>query len=82
MEGTEHQTAAVTLAEAERDFPRVARLAARQGRVTVTEDGRPRYLVIDLEREPQLEMTEEEKLDFVAGRILREHRAAFEELAK
>ena len=29
-----------------------------------------------------VDFTEDEKLDFVAARILREHRAAFEELAK
>ena len=39
-------------------------------------------MVIDLDTEPQIEMTEDEKLDFIAARILREHRAAFEELAK
>jgi len=27
-------------------------------------------------------MTEDEKIDFVAARILKEHKAAFEELAK
>ena len=30
----------------------------------------------------EIEMTEDEKLEFVAARILKEHRAAFEELAK
>ena len=39
-------------------------------------------LVIDLDTEPQIEMSEDEKLELVASRILREHRAAFEELAK
>ena len=34
------------------------------------------------EEEPVIEMTDDEKIDFVAQRILREHRAAFEELAK
>lgn len=29
-----------------------------------------------------IEMTDDEKIDFVARRILREHKAAFEELAK
>ena len=29
-----------------------------------------------------IEMTDDEKIDFVAQRILREHKAAFEELAK
>ena len=43
---------------------------------------RPKLLVIDLDTEPQIEMTADEKLQFVAERILREHRAAFEELAK
>ena len=35
-----------------------------------------------LDTEPQIEMSEDEKFAFVAARILREHRAAFEELAK
>ena len=39
-------------------------------------------IVIDLDTEPQIEMSEDEKFEFVAARILREHRAAFEELAK
>ena len=45
-------------------------------------NNRPKFLLIDLETEPQIEMTEDEKLEFVAKRILREHKAAFEELAK
>ena len=37
---------------------------------------------MDNRTEPQIEMTEDEKIDFVAARILREHKAALEELAK
>ena len=72
----------VSEAEAKRDFARVAKLAERNGRVLVCQDDRPKLLVIDLDTEPQIEMTEDEKIAFVAARILREHRAAFEELAK
>ena len=50
--------------------------------MVVFKNNRPKLLVIDLDTEPQIDMTEDEKLEFVAGRILREHRAAFEELAK
>ena len=42
-------------------------------------------VIVDLQKafyKQQIEMTEDEKLEFVAARILREHRAAFEELAK
>ncbi len=74
--------AIVTATEANQNFSRVARLAEKRGRVVVFKNNRPKLLVIDLDTEPQIEMSEDEKLEFVAGRILREHRAAFEELAK
>ncbi len=72
----------VTATEANQNFSKVARIAEKKGRVVVFKNNRPKLLVIDLDTEPQIEMTEDEKLDFVAARILREHKAAFEELAK
>lgn len=71
----------VTATEANQNFSKVARMAEINGRV-VFKNNRPKMLVIDLDTEPQIEMTEDEKISFVAARILREHRAAFEELAK
>ncbi len=68
--------------EANQNFSRVAKIAEEKGHVVVFKNNRPKLLVIDLDTEPQIEMTEDEKLEFVAARILREHRAAFEELAK
>ena len=79
---TENMKASVTEAEAKRNFSEVARMAEENGRVVVLVNNKPKLLVIDLDTEPQIEMTEDEKIDFVAARILREHRAAFEELAK
>ena len=72
----------VTATEANQNFSKVVKLAEKRGRVVVFKNNRPKLLVINLDTEPQIEMTEDEKLDFVAARILREHRAAFEELAK
>ena len=74
--------AIVTATEANQNFSKVARMAEKKGRVVVFKNNRPKFLVIDLDTEPQIEMTEDEKLDFVAARILREHKAAFQELAK
>ena len=73
--------AIVTATEANQNFSKVARMAEKKGRVVVFKNNRPKLLVIDLDTEPQIDMTEDEKLEFVAARILREHRAAFEELA-
>ncbi|MBR3586997.1 MAG: type II toxin-antitoxin system Phd/YefM family antitoxin [Oscillospiraceae bacterium] len=72
----------VSATEANQNFSKVAKLAEKKGHIVVFKNNRPKLLVIDLETEPQIEMTEEEKFDFVTSRILRDHRAAFEELAK
>lgn len=72
----------VTATEANQNFSKVIRTAEKRGHVVVMKNNRPKLLVIDLDREPQIEMTEDEKLEFIARRILREHKAAFEELAK
>ena len=72
----------VSISEANQNFSRVAKMAEKKGKVVIFKNNRPKLLVIDLDTEPQIEMTEDEKLEFVAARILREHRAAFEELAK
>ena len=74
--------AIVTATEANQNFSRVAKMAEKKGHIVVFKNNRPKLLVIDLDAEPQIEMTEDEKLEFIARRILREHRAAFEELAK
>ena len=74
--------AIVSATEANQNFSKVARLAEQKGHVVVFKNNRPKFLVIDLDNEPQIEMTEDEKLEFIAARILREHQAAFEELAR
>ena len=68
--------------EANQNFSKVAKAAEKRGHVVVFKNNRPKLLVIDLDMEPQIEMTEDEKIDFVAARILKEHLAAFKELAK
>ena len=72
----------VTATEANQNFSRVAKMAEKKGRIVIFKNNRPKLLVIDLDTEPQIEMTVDEKLEFVAARILKEHRAAFEALAK
>ena len=72
----------VTATEANQNFSQVAKMAEKKGRVYVFKNNRPKLLVIDLDTEPQIELSEDEKFDIVTKRILAEHLAAFEELAK
>lgn len=79
---TFHPRSAISMAEAEQDFTRVAQIAESRGQAVITQDGQPRYMLIDLESSPVVEMTDDEKIDFVAARILKRFRPAFLELAQ
>ena len=72
----------LSLAEANRDFSQVTRIAEEQGQAVILQDDRPRYMLIDLDNAPIIHMTDDEKIDFVAARILKKYKQAFLELAK
>ena len=72
----------VPISEANQNFSKVARMADRTGTVYIFKNNKPKYKLVDLESDTTIEMTDDEKIDFVAARVLREYRRAFEELAK
>ena len=74
--------AIVTATEANQNFSRVARIADSHGQAVIFKNNRPKYLLVDMENSAYFELTEDEKIDIVAARILKKYRAAFEELAK
>ena len=71
----------VSVSEANQNFSRVARMADKSGEIVIFKNNKPKYLLVDLESDAPIEMTDDEKIDFVAARILREYRRAFEALA-
>ena len=72
----------VSVTEANQNFSRVTRIAEKHGQAVIFKNNRPKYMVIDLENSPMLELTDDEKIDIVAARILKRFKPAFEELAK
>ena len=74
--------AIVSVSEANQNFSRVARLTDKMGTVYIFKNNKPKYKLVDLENSGEIEMTDDEKIDFVATRVLKKYRAAFEELAK
>ncbi len=71
-----------SMTEANQNFSRVARIADRYGVAVIFRNNRPKYRLVDMEREPEFELSDEEKIDVAAARILRLYRSAFLELAK
>ena len=72
----------VSVTEANQNFSRVTRIAEKNGQAVIFKNNRPKYMVLDLEHSPLLELTDDEKSDIVAARILKRFKPAFEELAK
>ena len=74
--------AILSITEANQNFSRAARLADAKGEVVIFKNNRPKYLLVDMEGTSCFDMTDDEKIDVIAARILKKYRPAFEELAK
>ena len=74
--------AIVSASEANQNFSRVTRIADAQGQAVIFKNNKPKYLLVDIESTPYFYMTDDEKIDVIAARILKKFKPAFEELAK
>ena len=72
----------VSVSEANQNFSRVTRIADRNGQAVIFKNNRPKYILLDVDQSPLLDMTDDENIDVVAARILKKYKPAFEELAK
>ena len=71
----------VSITEANQNFSAVARKVDERKRVVVFKNNQPKYLVYSFDSQP-MELTNDERLDVAARRILKRYHRAFEELAK
>ena len=69
-----------TMEEANKNFLNVVKLAEENGKVTILKDGKPKFLLIDIDS--YFELTDEEKIDVAAKRIMSRFKPALEELGK
>lgn len=72
----------VSFTEANQNFSRVTRIAEKNGQVVIFKNNKPKYMLVDLDVSPMIDMTDDEKIDVVAARILKKYKPAFMELAK
>ena len=73
---------AISITEANQNFSKAVKLADQCEKAVIFKRNKPRYVLINIEENPQIEMTDEEKILFVGQRILKQHLNAFKELAK
>lgn len=72
----------ISITEANQNFTKATRMADRQGSVVIFKRNKPTYILTNIDENPMIEMTNEEKIMFVGQRILHKYIDAFKELAK
>lgn len=72
----------ISVTEVNQNFSKAMQKADHAGYVVILKRNKPKYMLINIEESPIIEMTDDEKIDFVAARVLKKYHTAFEELAK
>lgn len=72
----------ISMTEANQNFSRVVKIADKQGTAVVFKNNKPKYMIVNLETNPVFELTDDERIDIAAKRILEKYRPAFKKLAE
>ena len=70
------------MTEANQNFSKVAKVAESNGQAVIFKNNKPKFLLIDVESDAYFDITDDEKIDVAARRIMNRFKPAFEELAK
>ena len=79
---TRDREAIVSVSEANEDLTGAAREEGKKSGAGIVNNDRPMYLPIDPGNGVSGEMSDDEKIDAAAARIMKRYRRAFQELAK
>ena len=71
-----------TMTEANQNFSKVAKVAENTGQAVIFKNNKPKFLLIDVDSNSYFDISDDEKIDVAAKRIMNRFKPAFEELAK
>ena len=72
----------ISMTEANQNFSKASKTADLFGKAVIVKNNKPKYLLIDVNGGSYIELTDDEKIEILAKRILNKHILAFKELAK
>lgn len=72
----------ISMTEANQNFSKAVKIADTTGSAIVFKNNKPKYIIVNIEKNPIFELSDDEKIDIAAKRVLEKYRPAFEELAK
>ena len=71
-----------TMTEANQNFSKVAKVAESNGQAVIFKNNKPKFLLIDIDSNSYFDITDDERIDVAAKRIMNRFKPAFKELAK
>ncbi len=71
-----------TMTEANQNFSKVAKVAENNGQAVIFKNNKPKFLLIDVESNSYFDITDSEKIDIAAKRVMEKFKPALKELAK
>ena len=71
-----------TMTEANQNFSKVAKVAENNGRAVIFKNTKPKFLLVDIDSESFFELTDDEKIEIAAKRVMKRFKPALKELAK
>ena len=71
-----------TMTEANQNFSKVAKVAENNGQAVIFKNNKPKFLLIDVDSNSYFDISDDERIDVAAKRIMNRFKPAFEELAK
>ena len=71
-----------TMTDANQNFSKVAKVAENNGQAVIFKNNKPKFLLIDVDSNSYFDISDDEKIDVAAKRIMNRFKPAFEELAK
>ncbi|MCI8435223.1 MAG: type II toxin-antitoxin system Phd/YefM family antitoxin [Clostridia bacterium] len=72
----------LSMTEANQNFSKAVRIADKNGAAIILRNNKPKYMIVALDQNPIVDLTDDEKIDVAAKRILQKYRNAFLELAQ
>ena len=64
----------ISVTEANQNFSRATRIADQRGKAVILKGNRPKYVLLDIEADPRLLLSDDELIGISATRIFKNHR--------
>ena len=72
----------VSITEANQNFSKVARLVDEKGSAVILKNNTPKYIVIEYNQMEDYQIVDDEELETISARLMKENEEVYRELAK